>query len=224
MSPIAIFALFGAFLALVFGGRAMYERRRRDALQQYCQERGYRFERERPGAATALAAEFPIFTKGHGQTWSSTVTGTVGGNSFTAFEYVYITGYGRNRQTHKLGMMYWETPGTNLPRFSCGPEGFWRRIAQRFGAQDFDFAEDEAFSRAYELQGDDEAAVRALFTPSRRMFLVSAGPDGTTQRQHVAGAGTRLLWWRAGRLPGPQELDQFIADGERVRRMFTERS
>lgn len=222
MSPVLLWALFAGVFATIYGVGVVAQRRRREALEQYCMERGYRFERNRPGADTAMAGAFPIFNKGHGRNWSFTVTGQVGGNPFTAFEYIYVTGGGRSRQTHRFGMMLWETPGANLPRFSCGPEGFWRRIAQRFGAQDFDFAEDEAFSRAYELQGDDEAAVRALFTPARRAYLVAAGPDGTIQRQHLAGGGTRLLWWRDGRLPAPQELDQFIADGDRVRRLFME--
>ena len=200
------------------------ERRRREGLQEYTEQRGYRFERNRAGAEQALAQTFPIFRRGHGRKWGITITGQVGGKPFTAFDYVYVTGGGKSSNRHHLAMMLWESPGLALPRFSLVPEGFWRRLAQRFGAQDFDFESDEEFSRAYELQGDDETAVRALFTTARRAFLTAQGPDGTTPRHHLAGAGDRFLWWRTGRLPTPEGMDQFLADGERVRRLFVEQA
>lgn len=220
--PAAIIAAAVAVPAAILGTLFVAERRRNEALQEYTEQRGYRFERKRAGAEQALAEVFPIFKRGHGRRWGGTITGQVGGKPFTAFDYVYVTGGGNSSHRHRLAMMLWETPGLTLPRFSLVPEGFWRRVAQRFGARDFDFEGDEEFSRGYELQGDDEAVVRALFTPARRAYLVAAGPDGTVPRHHLAGAGSRLLWWRSGRLPAPDQLDQFIADGDRVRRLFTE--
>lgn len=219
--PAAIVAL-AAIPVVIVGAFLLTEHRRREALQQYADQRGYGFEPRRPRAEQAMTDTFPIFKRGHNRSWRSTITGQVGGKPFTAFEYVYVTGGGNSSHRHRLAMMLWEMPGLNLPRFTLVPEGFWRRVAQRFGAQDFDFEGDEAFSRGYELQGDDEAAVRALFTSARRAYLVAAGPDGRVPRHHVAGAGSRLLWWRTGRLPAPDELDQFIADGDRVRRLFVE--
>ena len=219
--PPAIVAL-AAVPVVIIGVFVIAERRRREALQQYAEQRGYRFERNRKNAERALADAFPIFQRGHNRSWGSTITGQVGGKPFTAFDYVYVTGGGNSSHRHRLAMMLWEMPELSLPRFSLAPEGFWNRLAQRFGKQDFDFEGDEEFSRGYELQGDDEAGVRALFTPARRAFLVAAGPDGKAQRHHLAGAGKRLLWWRTRRLPVPDEMDQFIADGDRVRRMFTE--
>ena len=220
--PIALIALGIAIPVGIIGAYTIAQRRRREALQQFSEQRGYRFEKERPGAEDALAEVFPIFGKGHGRDWGCTITGQVGGTPFTAFDYLYITGSGKSSHRHRLAMMLWDTPGVNLPRFSLGPEGFWRRVAQRCGAQDFDFEGDEEFSRGYELQGDDEAAVRALFTPARRAYLVAPGPDGKLVRHHLGGAGTRLLWWQTGRLPAPEALDQFLADGDRVRRLFVE--
>jgi hypothetical protein len=219
--PAAIVAL-AAIPVVIVGAFMLTERRRRDALQQYAEQRGYGFETKRSGAQVALADAFPVFKKGHARSWGCTITGQLGGKPFTAFDYVYRTGSGNSSHRHPLAMMLWEVPGVTLPRFCLVPEGFWRRLAQRFGSQDFDFEGDEVFSQEYEVQGDDEAAVRALFTPARRAYLVAAGPDGTVRRHHLAGAGSQLLWWRTGRLPPSDELDQFIADGDRVRRLFME--
>jgi hypothetical protein len=222
MPSLVFVALAIAILGAAYGIQTAYERRRRAALQQYCDERGYRFEPKRPDAEEALADEFPIFNTGYSRRWSYTITGAYGGQPFTACEYSYVTGGGKSSHRHVLGMMLWETPGANLPRFMLGPENFFDRLAQRFGKQDFDFEGDEEFSRGYQLQGDDETAVKALFTASRRAYLSAAGPDGRIERHHLAGAGNRLLWWRTGRLPVPDEMDQFIADGDRVRRLFME--
>jgi hypothetical protein len=197
------------------------QRRRRAALEEYCLIRGYRFERERPGAAVPLADAFGNFAHGRRRRWGVTITGQVGGRPFTAFEYRYVTGGGHGSHHHRFSAMLWESAEASLPRFSLVPEGFFRRLAQRLGTQDFDFEEDPEFSRAYQLQGDDERAVRALFTPARRTLLVTESPDGRRAPRHrLSGAGSQLLWWREGRLPEADGLDQMIADGDRLRRAF----
>jgi hypothetical protein len=207
----------GGIAALI----AYRQRRRREAFEEYCMVRGYRFERERPGAEAALAAWFMIFREGHSRRWRATISGRIGDRPFTAFEYSYVTGGGKHRTHHRFAMLEWERAEADLPRFSLAPEGFFNRLAQRFGRQDFDFVEDPEFSRAFQLQGDDEAAVRALFTPARRAFFTAPAPDGgKAPRHHLAGAGPHLLWWRPGGLPRPDELDQFLADADRLRRQF----
>src|SRR3989475_9165166 len=113
--------------------------------------------------------------------------------------------------------MQWDGDDVALPRFCCTPEGFWDRLAQRFGRQDFDFVEDPEFSAAYQLRGDDEAAIQRLFTPDVRRRLVA------TPGQHVAGGGRHLFWWRVGKLPKPDDLDTFFAEGDGVRQLFVER-
>lgn len=200
-----------------------HERRRREALEEFCLTRGYRFERGRADAAAALAGAFPVFRKGHSHRWGATLTGRLGSHDFTAFEYRYVTGGGNSRNRHRIAGMLWESGSARLPQFTCVPENALFRLAQHLGMQDFDFEEDPEFSKAYQLQGQDEAAVRALFTRDRRALLAAPGFDGGRGRNHrVAGAGTKLLWWQTGRLPRPEDLDQFLADGDRVRRAFLE--
>jgi hypothetical protein len=220
--PAAAIVALAAIPVVIVGAFLLTERRRRDALRQYAEQRGYGFEPKRSGAQVPLADAFPIFKKGHARSWSCTITGQFGGKPFTAFDYAYRMGSGNSSHRHPLAMMLWEAPDVSLLRFSCVPEGFWNRLAQRFGKQDIDFEGDEEFSRRYELQGDDEAGVRALFTAARRAYLSAARPDGRNERHHLAGAGNRLLWWRTGRLPVPDAMDQFIADGDRIRRLFME--
>jgi len=187
--------------------------RRRKAYETFCFERGYRFEPERPGEEARHVATCPVFSEGHRRTWGFTIVGTSGGTPFTAFEYKWTTGSGKNSQTHRIGGLLWATERA-LSQFLVTPEGLWARLAAYFGGQDIDFAESPEFSRAYRLRGSDEAAVRALFTPARRqVFELVRG-------QHAAGAGRELMWWRDGALPSPDQFDTFIMEGERIRVAF----
>ena len=187
--------------------------RRRKAYETFCFERGYRFEPERPGEEARHVATCPVFSEGHRRTWGFTIVGTSGGTPFTAFEYKWTTGSGKNSHTHRIGGLLWTTERA-LSQFLVTPEGLWARLAAYFGGQDIDFAESPEFSRAYRLRGSDEAAVRALFTPARRqVFELVRG-------QHAAGAGRELMWWRDGALPSPDQFDTFIMEGERIRVAF----
>src|SRR2546427_7961814 len=87
---------------IVFGGVAavaggvglvnwLVTRRRRQAYEAFCRDRGYRFDRERPGEETHHAATCRLFTEGHGRRWTFTIVGTSGGTPFTAFEYRWTT-------------------------------------------------------------------------------------------------------------------------------------
>jgi hypothetical protein len=201
---------------------ALYrDAQRRKALEEFCMTRGYRFEPKREGVAAGAVAGFPIFRKGYSHRWGATISGRMGGRDFTAFEYAYVTGGGNSRNRHRIAGMLWESDTAHLPPFTCVPENALYRLGQILGMQDFDFDDDPEFSTAYQLQGQDEAAVRAFFTRGRRAFLTAPGIDGGRRpRHHVAGSGTQLLWWRNGRLPTADDLDQFLAEGDRLRRAF----
>jgi hypothetical protein len=198
-------------------------RRRREALEHYCLTRGYRFEAERPGGETALEEGFRLFERGRHRRWGPTITGRIGGAAFTAFEYSYVTGGGNSTRRHRFTVVLWDLGEGAVPNFTLEPEGVLNRLAQHFGTQDFDFLEDPVFSRFYELQGDDEAAVRRLFTPVRRAYLTTPSPGGDRPlAHHLAGAGAHLLWWRSGRLPRAEALDQLLADADRLRRVLVD--
>jgi len=209
--------LLGGFATIVvagFGINRIYERRRREAFERYALERGLRFEAERPGEEQRHTGTCPVFSEGHSRKWRYTFSGTRNGAPFTAFEYRWTTGSGKNATTHYVGAMLWTLEGRKLPQFMLTPEGLFDRIATYFGGQDLDFEDAPEFSKAYRLRGTDEPAVRGLFRSPLR-YALSAEPG-----QHIAGAGNELMWWRVQRLPAGEALDQFMADGERIRRHF----
>jgi len=209
--------VLGGVAALVVGG-VLYtraaERKRREALEGFCLMRGFRFEAERPGAEKALATLFEPFRSGHSRKWAYTLTGVASGRPITAFEYRWVTGGGKSSHHHVVHAILWETPSGRLPAFTLGPENLLTRLAAVFGGQDIDFDDSPEFSSAYRLRGEDEAAIRAFLTPELRQFLA------LTPGQQIAAGGTRFLWWRHGRLPKPDQLEQFLMEGESLARRF----
>lgn len=207
----------GGVVVLVGGGIALAraaERKRREALEAFCLMRGFRFEAERPGAEAAMANLFEPFRSGHSRRWGYTLAGVVSGRPITAFEYRWTTGGGKSRQIHIVHGILWETAGSRLPAFTLGPENILTRIAAAFGGQDIDFDESPEFSKAYRLRGDDEAAIRAFLSPALRQYLTIA------PGQQIAAAGERFLWWRQGRLPKPDQIEQFFMEGDAMAQKF----
>lgn len=202
---------------IVYAVRAL-ERKRREAYEHYSLTRGFTFERERPEAHRRFETVFDLFAKGRSRKWGYTIAGKRNGYPFTAFEYAWVTSGGKNSQRHHLRGIVWETPAgpsaPTLPQFSIAPEGPLARLGHLLGRQDIDFAESPDFSRAYQVRGPDEAAVRGLLTSEIRSFLVA------TPRQKVTGGGSYLLWWDMGRLPRADLLDEWLEAGDRVRRLF----
>lgn len=204
-------ALVGTIVLIVQAA----ERRRREAYEQHCLVRGFRFERERAGGEHRFRHVFDPFNQGRSRRWGYTISGQLHGVPFTAFEYRWVTGGGKSSTTHCLAGMVWEAgEDAPFPKFALTPEGWFTRLGEFFGMQDIDFDDAPDFSRTYRLKGSDETAIRSLFTPEVRHFF-AVTPD-----QRVAGGGRFLLWWKDERLPTVDHLDEWLEAGDHVRRRF----
>jgi hypothetical protein len=190
------------------------ERKRREAYAEFCLLRGFKFEPQQANGERRFRDVFESFQKGGDKSWRNTISGEKNGAPFTAFEYVWQQGGGKSRHTeHRCGMI-WESDDVSFPKFALAPEGWFSRIGQHFGMQDIDFAESPEFSRAYRLTGPNEPAIRELFTPEIRRFLEA------TPRQQVIGGGRFLIWWFDARLPAVERLDEWLEQGDHIRRRF----
>ena len=88
------------------------------------------------------------------------------------FEYeytIYKTGTNGRRYPVQASqtVFRFQSQRMNLPGFVLSPESILDKIEDVFGYyQDIDFQQHPAFSRRYLLTGDNEAAIRKLFTPA----------------------------------------------------------
>jgi hypothetical protein len=182
----------------------------------YCHTRGFRL---RTTARTLEeehhAAAWPLVALNLDGTWEVTISGTYNRVPFEAFEYQWQaqTLLARTTSTRRICGIIW-TLDSELPHFVLTHEGLWKWLAMPVGPARITFDLSERFARTCWLQGNDHAAVRALFTPDVRRFFATH-PD-----QHIAAAERELMWWRKGRLPRPGALDALLASGDAARALF----
>jgi|YNPBryunderm2012_1023409.scaffolds.fasta_scaffold01742_9 hypothetical protein len=127
-------------------------------------------------------------------------------------DHVYTTGSGRHSSQHHHTVCVVQNPRLALPHFSLRREPVLvDRIAELLGGVDIDFPEDPDFSRAFRLLGDDEAAVRRLFSAAvRHFFLHTVGT-----RVVVEGRGDLLLVHR-GQLVRPEEASALLQQAQEL--------
>jgi hypothetical protein len=209
--------MFGG-IAVMLGGMSLLNaarnRKRREAYAEYSLVRGFTFEEKRPNGERRYADAFEPFSAGHRRTWGYTISGTKNQAAFTAFEYRWVTGSGKSSSAHRIGGIVWERDTDALPKFALSPENWLSRVGQVFGMQDIDFDESPEFSKMYRLKGPNEPLIRKLFTSEIRRFFEA------TPKQQVAGGGRFLFWFRHGPMPPVDEFDEWLEQGDHVRRRF----
>ena len=195
----------GLVVGLVVLAAHLYERRRSEALQQAAMRLGLAFQAKDESIGMQPFASFPLFRMGRNRRFRNVARS----DDLWLFGYSYSTGNDKNRSTHQQSVAAVRLPHAELPAFALSPEGFLARIGNALGAQDIDFEEDAEFSRRYHLRGDDEAAVRSLFTPALRQHL--AMDPGWS----VEGAGEWVILYRKRKRISPDDLATFAEHARR---------
>jgi hypothetical protein len=147
-------------------------KRRREAWMAAALELDMQYKREDPGLITRHGA-FKLFGLGHSRRAQNVLTGAQRGAQLCLADYRYVVGHGKNQSVHFQTICILQSPRLRLPHF------FLRRqralldfLGKLFGGQDINFDEDPAFSKAFVLQGKDEALVRGLFDAGLREFCL----------------------------------------------------
>ncbi len=210
-----LFLIIPAALALaaIFGLPRLMERGCQNAYAAFCMTRGYQYVPSRTNAEAQYAEVVGMFKTGSSHKWRDEISGVFNRRAFTAFEYQYATGSGRFRSAYTEAMIHWRVDRASLPHFTLVPASTYLFRVGRT-PEDIDFPEDKPFSKAYIVSGQDQTAIRALFTPGLRAAL-AAVPG-----QFVAAQAQDVFWWQEGRLPGPDEFEAFLTEGDRVLNLF----
>jgi hypothetical protein len=132
--------------------------------------------------------------------------------NFILFEFDYSAGKATFSQT--IARM--RSPLLKLPSFLLYPETIFSKMGVMFGGTDVNFSDSPKFSDKYILRGQDEAALRALFTPALRHALEPL-EDLT-----IEGADEVLFIFRERRVVEPEEIPSRIEDDKRILAGFVE--
>jgi hypothetical protein len=190
------------------------EKERTRQLQLTASQLGWSFAANAPWNMIAGIERFTLFNQGHAKEIKNFMYGEASGTKAAVFDYVYVIGYGKNRQTHYQSVVYLEPSYLNVPNFSLRPEGLLSKIFTAFGYQDIDFGQRPEFSRQYILRGPDEQAIRQTFNDGLLAFY-EAYP-GTC----MDGGGNQLFLFRGGYRFQPLEIQGYVGLGLRVLNLF----
>ena len=205
LAPIAFVVAIIALGVLLYFHNRKKERERTEQFRAVAAQLAWKFSDEVPFNMIAGLEHFTLFNQGHGKQIKNFMYGEANGVKAAVFDYVFVTGSGKNRSVHHQSVTYLEPANLRVPYFSLRPEGFFTKIIQAFGYQDIDFGQRPEFSKQYLLRGQDEPAIRQAFNDRLLSFFESYG--GTC----VDGGGNQLFIFRAGHRLQPQEIQPQLA-------------
>ena len=196
-------------LVLLVGGwvyNAWSGKKRRETLQQTAMELGYNFRPEAKDFSDSLqnSSPFGIFGKGRNRKAYNILRGQRRDAQVAVFDYRYTTGGGRSSQTHYQTLVLFTLSEARLTPFNLKPRGFFDKIAARFGRREVRLEVTPEFSRRYQVTGDDEWAIRRVFSTAVVALLEQQG------NLCCEASADQLLVYRPDKRVKPEDLRTFI--------------
>jgi len=210
-------AILGA--AVVLGIVGVYlDKVRSDKIETFARSIGCTYRRKATEADAGLPSGCQMGTLGHGKIVSNVLEAAQTPElAFTLFDYQYTIGYGRSSQTHQQTVSRMQSSLLHLPMFLLFPETMLSKFGDTImGRKDIDFSDSPVFSEAFILRGDDEIAVRALFSSKLRQALEA------TPKLTIEGNADRLFIFRADHRIKPEEFSATIEEDKRIAALFFE--
>ncbi len=186
-----------------------FERARVAALRKASRELGLEFQAKDSGSLRDHVRRFKIGRVGRSRRVNDVIRGTWTGLEVLFCNYRYTVGGGNSQHTRRQSLMIMQLEGS-LPNLQLGPEGFFSKIGQVFGAADIDFPAYPEFSKRYLLKGDDEEGIRDYFSPLLIEFF--------EKRRGLAleVLDNELVYYRPGTRCKPDALEFFLTEGYEV--------
>lgn len=150
--------------------------------------------------------EFHLATLGIRQRLSNLMHGKIEGTDVAVFDYEYLIPNGKSSRTVSQTVIWLQRRGTKRTEFALRPESIWNAIGTWIGHGDINFDSHPTFSHDYLLRGDDENAVRELFTDDVLAFYEQHSGLSTE------GAGNKLLVYRDEVLLAPDDIKPFLKE------------
>ena len=203
-----------AVMVIVIAFAYLSERRRTEALAEIAGGLGFTFSPKDNEAFLRKFLSFHLFSRGRSKKITNLMRGTFSGVEVAIFDYRYVTRSGKSSHTWHQSVICFEVQACMFPTFSLCPENVWHKFESALGEQDIDFGDYPAFSSRYLLRGNDEGAIRALFTPRLLEFY------GTVKGAFAEGSGHLLMFYRRSHRVKPELIRAFLEEGAGLLSLF----
>lgn len=177
MSDLLPLFLVAAVAILILYAVAAQEKKRRGALSEVARRLGLRFH---PSTDRRLHHSYghSFFRKGHSQKATNHLYGVMDLAGYPIQvhmgDFQYVTGHGKNRQTHRTSFAVFHLPFRGTPNLLIRREHLGHKLMGGIGFDDIDF-ESEEFSRKYWVKSDDHRFAYDVVHPGMMEFLLK-GP------------------------------------------------
>ncbi len=221
-----IVALLAVFFLLIFGGLVFLliriglrnkENLKKRSVELRALADSMAFDFQERASLDALPAIHEVETfEGTPAFFENLMTGAVEGHRVAVFDFAYTnigagtTGTTTSRQT----MCLLETGQVELPRFYVRPEGILEKALRFAGRKDIDFPEFPVFSGCFLLFGDEESAIRRVFSPDLVRFFEQNSVLAAT------ASGKNLFVFRSRYVANPHEIKGYISTSLAIARML----
>ncbi len=200
---IFIIALIAITIAVVIGCW-IKELKRNEALQRVAEELGMNFIKKGDDLVRNFTSRFRLFDHGGSRRVRNLMHGDIHDLKAFVFDYSFTTSTGESSTSHHQSVAAFNIPDRNLPKFMLQPEGLFQKLGALVGFMDIDFADHHEFSKRFQLRGDDEEAIRALFPDDLLGFFEAYG------KVSVEADGQWMVVYRSGKRRSAEEIPQFL--------------
>ena len=136
---------------------------------------------------------------------------------FSIFDYRYATNpTGKGTTTHDQTVIAIQSQQLDCPEILMRPKTFADKIDSSLGFQPGSHDLNPEFSKAFILNGPDEAAIRGFFTPKVVDFF-QQHPNNS-----VEASDDTLFFYRSRKLCKPDELEDLLAQSREIFGVLTE--
>jgi len=152
MQPVLVILIIIAFAGVAYYFHRL-EQQRREALLLWATKQGFDFKPAKRKGLQDRWAGLKILQKGHSQSGRNFITGRWEGRDVTMFDFQFVTGSGKNRQTHRRGLVILATDHPTIP-LQIRRENPFDKVGEFLGMDDIDF-ESAEFSRKFYVKSSD---------------------------------------------------------------------
>lgn len=171
------FIIIAAVFVVIYLLKRWYEKKRTNKLSMVAQRLGFSFYEQGQSDTLAKHKGFILFNNDESESIKNELSGYRDGLKVSVFGYKYSettgTGEDRSTSTYQQTVVSIEAKRTSFPTFQLSPENWFDRLGQKLFGNDIDFENHEKFSKSYTLRGDDNTAIRELFSHEVIFYLES---------------------------------------------------